>query len=329
MSDNTLNQSKIKELLTDFYNNQNLCGFEVFAVMKAEPKLKKVSLSENINDEGNTFRDILKEMIFTVISDCFLPDEAEYVDGTRLADNQNKFLIINQSGSFTPFMFFNSSETDEVFDLVDLSNVSGVAFKLRKGEKTIWCYQHLWSIMIPNSKKNNFMARITKFENQTIFEEQKDSMLTIAKRVDVLVVDDYLITSNAKLLQNNFGFQEYIYQSAEKAVSNITAIKLVSNSEKLTEYISRGKTKYAKKMMRIGNSKVLLLSVDELLGKIRTVDRWKGKFNIDESTNRIVLNTYNEVENLIDLFDERYTRSDITDTEYDTDVKTIAQPISK
>lgn len=80
-------------------------------------------------------------------------------------------------------------------------------------------------------------------------------------------------------------------------------------------------------MMRIGNSRVFSLRAEDLLTKIRTVDRWKGKFNIDETTNQIVLETYAEVEHLIDLFDERFTRSDITDTEYDTDVKTVAQPV--
>lgn len=79
-------------------------------------------------------------------------------------------------------------------------------------------------------------------------------------------------------------------------------------------------------MMRIGNSRVLALSADELYAKINTVPRWKDKFHIDETTHQIVLKTYSEVESLIDLFDERYTRSDITDTEYDTDVKTVAQP---
>lgn len=149
------------------------------------------------------------------------------------------------------------------------------------------------------------------------------------KKIDILIIDSYLITDNNKLLQNNFGFQNYIYQSAEQTISNITATQIVSNPAKLTEYIGRGKPKYAKKMMRIGTSKVLLLSADELFHKIKTVDRWKNTFNIDESTNQIVLNTYSEVESLIDLFDERYTRSDITDTEYDTDVKTIAQPITE
>lgn len=327
MPDNTLNETRIRDLLSDFYSNQNECGFAAFVVMKNEPKLKQMSLSEIENEEGNTFRDVLKAMVFSVINDCFLTPEAEYVDGTRLADKQQKNLIINQSGTFIPFYFLNNSDENIIFSIEDLANACGVAFKIRKENKTIWCYQHLWSIMIPNRKKNSIMTRLNKFENQIVFEEQKDDLLTISRKIDILIIDGCLITSNTNLLQKNFGFQDYIYQSAEQAIGSITETNLVANSEKLREYIRRGKPKYAKKMMRIGTSRVLSLSAQELLNRINTLSRWNGKFVIDEKTDKIVLTTFKEVENLIDLFDERFTRSDITNTEYDTDVKTIAQPV--
>ena len=104
---------------------------------------------------------------------------------------------------------------------------------------------------------------------------------------------------------------------------------IIENTEKLTEYISRGKSKYAKKMMRIGSSKVFDLTQEQLMNKVNTLPRWQGKFNFNQDSHQIVLNTYKEVESLIDLFDERYTRSDVTDTEYDTDVKTVAQPMEQ
>ena len=326
---NILSETQIRELLEDFCTKQNECGFDAFVVMKNEPNLKRMSLSESKNEVGNTFRDVPKTMLFSVIKDSFLSTEVEYVDGTRLADNQHKVLIIKQSGNFKPFDFLNNSSEVELFSIDDLSNACGVIFKLRKGTQIIWCYQHLWSIMVPNRKKNSIMARINKFENQTVFEEQKDDLLTISRKVDILIIDGYLITYNANLLQKNFGFQDYIYQSAERAVDSIKATNLVCNSEKLKDYISRGKPKYAKKMMRLEASKVLSLSVAEVLNKIDTVDRWKNKFNIDRDSNQIVLDTYSDVENLIDLFDERFTRSEITNTEYDTDVKTIAQPVKR
>lgn len=329
MPDISLTEEQIRTLLSSMSDDQDHCGLDVFVVMKNEPKLNIMSLSENTNREGKTFRDVLKEMIFSVITDSFLSTDAEYTDGTRLADNQHKFLIINQSGAFTPFSFLNNSDNGTVFASDNLSNACGLLFKIRKGTNTIWCYQHLWSIMVPNKKKkkNNIMARLNKFENHTVFEEQSDNLLTISKKIDILIINGYLITSNITLLQKYFGFQDYIYQSAEQAVNRISEKSLITNVEKLTEYISRGKSKYAKKMMRIGTSKVLSLRAEDLLTKIRTVERWKNKFHIDETTNQIVLETYTEVEYLIDLFDERFTRSDITDTEYDTDVKTVAQPV--
>lgn len=164
-----------------------------------------------------------------------------------------------------------------------------------------------------------------RFENKIVFEEQRENLLTIAKKIDIIVMNNHLITSNTTLLQKYFGFQDYVYQTAQQTIQCIVQKNLVKNTEKLAEYISRGKSKYAKKMMRIGSSKVFDLTQEQLINKINTLPRWQGKFNFNQDTNEIVLNTYKEVENLIDLFDERYTRSDVTDTEYDTDVKSVAK----
>ena len=53
---------------------------------------------------------------------------------------------------------------------------------------------------------------------------------------------------------------------------------------------------------------------------------WKDKFE-ENQEGLIVLNTYQQVEDLIDLLDERYTRSDVTNQGYDTDVKRVAKPV--
>lgn len=58
---------------------------------------------------------------------------------------------------------------------------------------------------------------------------------------------------------------------------------------------------------------------------IHNSTRWNGK--IKEENGKFVLETYVQVENLIDLLDERYTRSDITGEEYDTEVKQPAEPV--
>ncbi|MCI8672420.1 MAG: DUF4868 domain-containing protein [Lachnospiraceae bacterium] len=325
MPKKSLSEKQIRKRLGECFEHLEQCGLEAFVVKKSSPKLKRMSLSEDKNEQGKNFRTVLKEMFFEIITEQYLSLTSEYADGSKLADNQHKYLIFKQSDDFYPFWYLNdSSETGE-FTLEDLADASGLVFQIRKGNDTIWIYQHLWSIMVPNKKKTSFVARLMQFENQVVFSEQSERLLTIAKKIDILIMNDYLITNNVMLLQRNFGFQNYIYQSAGYAIQNIIAKDISENTGKLEEYISRGKSKYAKKMMRISSSKVFNLTQEQLINKVNTVERWQGKFIINEDTNRIVLNTYADVENLIDLFDERYTRSEITGVEYDTDVKTVAK----
>ena len=74
--------------------------------------------------------------------------------------------------------------------------------------------------------------------------------------------------------------------------------------------------------MRIKQYNVIKKTPEELINKIKTVPRWKNVFKVENE--KIVLDTYEDVENLIDLFDERYTVSPVTGDEFDTDVKKLA-----
>ena len=321
------NEEYIRNNFKGFCENVEQCGLEAYVVIKESPKLRSMAFEEKDNSEGENLRDILKKMLLNIIEENYLDELAEYADGHQLADNQNKYLYFEQSDKFFPFQYLDSEDEDiQDFKDEDLAEAVGLVFKVRKGNNVIWLYQHLWGIMIPNKKKTHLMTRIAKFENKVVFSEQKDSILTIARKIDIIILNSYLITQNTGLLQKSFGFHDYIYQAASHTVEGINEKNLVENIEKLNDYIARGKAKYAKKMMRIGTSRVLSLSKEELIEKINTLDRWKDKFQINPETNQIKLDTYAEVESLIDLFDERYTRSDVTDTEYDTDVKSIAQP---
>ena len=71
--------------------------------------------------------------------------------------------------------------------------------------------------------------------------------------------------------------------------------------------------------------------MDDLIGlwlhhtreRLTQSHRWSGKFEFDEN-NQIHIGYLKDVEEIIDLFDERYTYSEITGAEYDTSVKILA-----
>ena len=285
-----------------------------------------------ILDEGkvnsSNYRHVVRDAILNVLSEKYLDDKAEFVSGENIADNQRKYYMIAQSEEYRPFDYLNT-QVPEIpeFKFDQINDATGIIFWFRIEENEFWVYQHLWSIMVPNKKKTNLLSRLQNYENHDYFIEQKEPLITIACKADVLIMQNYIITSNIGLMQKSFGFQDFIFATANKSVERVKDKALVANTEKLEEYINRGKTtKYAKKVMRIANSKVLDLPKEELMERVHTLNRWKDKFE-ENQEGLIVLNTYQQVEDLIDLLDERYTRSDVTNQEYDTDVKRVAKPV--
>lgn len=328
MTKEVLNVGSIKALLQEAVQNKEQCGFSAYIVTKSGSKLREMILDEGKLNRNDNYKKTVRNVLLNVIEEKYLSEGAVYVSGINIADNQNKFYIINQDEEYKPFEYLKVNLSDiPAFRFDQINDAMGIAFWFRIAGKDFWAYQHLWSIMVPNKKKNNLLSRIQKYENQDCFVEQTEPLITIASKIDLLVIQDFIITSDIGLMQKSFGFQDFIVATANKSIGQIKNKQLVANPEKLVEYINRGKTsKYAKKMMRIADSKVLELTSEKLMEKVHTLDRWSDKFEEDED-GLIVLNTFQQVESLIDLLDERYTRSDVTDQEYDTDVKQIAVPV--
>ena len=327
MEGEILTSERIKKILQKAVQDKNNCGFAAYIVAKTDSKLRKMIFDEEKFNSGN-YKHIVRDAILNVISEKYLAEETEFASGANVADNQKKYYIIAQSEEYRPFDYLDVQVEDiPEFKFDQIDDASGIIFWFRIEENEFWVYQHLWSIMVPNKKKTNLLSRLQKYENHDYFIEQKEPLITIATKVDVLIMQNYIITSNIGLMQKSFGFQDFIVATADKSVERVMNKALVANPEKLKEYINRGKTtKYAKKMMRIANSKVLDLSNEKLMERVHTLERWKDKFE-ENGEGQIVLNTFQQVEYLIDLLDERYTRSDVTNQEYDTDVKQVAEPI--
>lgn len=329
MGDEILTSENIKEILQKAVQNKNECGFAAYIVAKTEPRLRKMILDEGKINSSN-YKHMVRDAILNVLSEKYLNDEVEFVSGENIADNQRKYYMIPQSEKYRPFDYLKLQGPDiPEFKFDQIDDAAGIIFWFRIEENEFWVYQHLWSIMVPNKKKMNLLSRLQKYENHDYFIEQKEPLITIACKADVLIMQGCIITSNIGLMQKSFGFRDFIVATADKSVERVRDKALVANPEKLEEYINRGKTnKYAKKMMRIANSKVLDLSKEKLMERVHTLERWKDKFE-ENQDGLIILNTFQQVEDLIDLLDERYTRSDVTNQEYDTEVKAVAKPVEE
>lgn len=299
----------IPQLISSLFKDEEY-AFEAFILTRADKKLKEFILYEGIPENRNNieinFKKKLQTTIEGVIKSKFGDKNAEYDSVEYIADNQNKFYIIPQTDSYKPFEMLTSASTiTEKYQLNEIAE--GIFFHYERGDIELWAFQYFWPSAI-TSKKNRFFL----LPKGNVFYELKQQVLSISHKVDFLVVDNKIITNDIALLQSHYGFQEYIKQTANSIVSELSNIKLVSNINKVKEYIGRSKFTYTKKMLRIKNSSVLRKNKEDLYVKITTLPRWKGKFDINKEDHTINLRNYEQVENLIDLFDERYTRSDVT-----------------
>lgn len=310
--------TKISEMFKD-----KEYGFDIFVVMKTEPKMKRFLFYEGKRDN---FKTKIEESISKAIKEKFLSDDSQYTMAEQVADDQNKFYLIKQSDSYRPMEFLKISECSmDNFSVIERDNAEALVFRFAREKEIIWAYQYIAPTNIPNKKRENFLTRCFSTEQQDRFVEMDDLLFPITQKINLVVFDDYIVTKDISLMQRHFGFEDFVRGTARSVVSDISAIGLVANNDKLIEYIERKKTKYAKKMMRIKTFNVINKSAEELLQKVTTVQRWQGVF--DTTNGKINLHTYQDVENLIDFFDERFTKSLITDDEFDTDVKSLAIPI--
>ena len=318
--------STIKEILDKQY------GFEIYIVMKSGEKLiKRFILDEGNPNEPDGFKNRIRNSIQTAIRNNYMSDECKYADSEDLADENSCIYVIEQNEEYHPFEFIDISEEKiDNFKLSDKNNADAVLFKFtfqRNGTlKRLWAYQKIIPSSIPN-KKNQHFQLITKSDEHTdIFRELEDQMFIITRKVDLLILNNEIITENVGLMERHFGLETFIRASAAKAATEIEQIGLIENNDRLQEFVQRPDKKYARKMMQIHKFPVATMNKDELLNKLNTVERWKNVFDIRGTG--IHLRNYTDVEKLIDLFTERYTRSDVSGQEYDTSVKNVIEPVN-
>ena len=327
-SEKTMKEMVLEELRFMFSDEEY--GFEVFVTMKEGEAIKHFILESNPWSPKNSFKHKVQREIRKALEEKFFDEGCEYDKVQNIADEKkNTFYVIPQSDEYKPFHVTMLSEGDydraSNFSAIERDNVEGMLFCFTRGEKRLWAYQYLYQNAIPNRKGNGFNI----FQSGDVFVEQTAPMIYISKRIDLLILNDNSIVSdNTKMLERNFGFEVFVRTQAQKVSTEIISIGIVANIGKVSEYVARSKPMYARKMMRIKDSKVLKRTKEQLYESITTLPRWKGKFTVDEESKQIVLEKYEHVENLIDLLDERFTRSDVTGEEYDTGAKKWVAPVA-
>lgn len=309
---------EMKNEIQDIMFSEIKYGLTVFACIKDEENiaLKKFLINDNLRDK-------LKSMIKTVVENKFLSDDFELDTVENIADNRKVFYEIPQNENFGPFDSINNyQEVNDAYSEKEQDLLMGLLFRVNLNNNDIWFYQHIYPVrMIKRSKSIYAM-----FSDDTYVPLNRD-ILQIDSRIDFLIIGSSIVTSNIKLLQKCFGFDEYIRNEAKKTISIIDELDIVSDMSKVFAFGSKEQLTNAKKLLKAKNSPVLEMGKEELISKLIKHPRYKEKFRFED--NKIVINSQKEVNEFIKMLNDDIVRSELTNSEYDSSNKQILPPLTK
>lgn len=225
-----MNKAEIIQKLKPIVDRPDSCGFDAYLVAREEPRLKHLRLSIT------NLQASLKTDITSIIRERYIAEDAIYTSADNVADNQVKFYVIPETGEYKPFDI--SAWTQEEFKEEHLDGFMGFFFHFRYDQQDVWCYQNRRSITITNRKNTNKLARIKRYDNGWVFEEQNEKIVNFAHAIDIIVLDGNLITSDVGLLERSFDFQIFINQRAKEVADSLIASNLFSGMEKLNGYLA-------------------------------------------------------------------------------------------
>lgn len=296
-------QTQVKCIIDNEY------GTSAFAVLNSNEGLL---LKKFLPDD--TLKAKIGEMLEGILRNNYLDEEAQ-------VDSSDNIAII-QSTEYQPFAFLDTFDSvTESYSESDAEQIMGFAFRLNVNDSGIWLYQQLaHPQMIKRSR--HLYAMLSKNKIYTVLDRD---ILRIESKIDCLILRRSIITNKIDLMQRSFHFENYVRNEASKTIELISAMEIVDNLDRFIALGDRKALTNAKKLMKAKHSPVLRMDKNVLLEKLKTLPRYKDKLEIDNGKIKII-NQKQAIE-FIKMLNDSILRSELTDAEYDSTVKTELPPI--
>lgn len=292
-------------------------GLSAFAVLINDGalSLRKFLLDDSLGDRTKTLlEDILRSRY---MNESIELDSVENID-----DNRKVYYEIVQDDEYYPFAFLDTYQTvTESYGEQAIDQLTGLAFRLNINETAIWLYQQISYPQIIKRSKNLYAI----LQRNAIYTPLEKDVLKIEKKIDCLIIGPSIITSNIELMQRQFHFESYTRREAKQTIDLISELEIVDNIDR---FIALGEQKaltHAKKLMKAKHSPVLRMEKSVLLRKLATLPRYKDKLEIKDG--RIRISNQKQALEFLKMLNDSILRSELTDAEYDSSVKTELPPL--
>lgn len=257
------------------------------------------------------------------IEKSYLSADIEYDSSENIADNKKAIYEIVQDKVYCPFLFLDQAEAcTEYYSQNDRSSLSGFLFRINLNDNYLWIYQHVYSVSRIDRSKH-----ILAFLVKDTYDEFDNDIVQIDSRVDVIILENSIITAKVDLLQRFFGFEQYIRAGAQKTIEAIGAMDIVFGLEKFTDLENKSRLTNAKKLLKAKNSPVLKMDKSVLLERIKAHSHYKTMFKFEED--HIVIRSQKDAAAFIKMINDDIVRSELTGQEYDSSAKSLLKPVEE
>ncbi|MDD3415672.1 MAG: DUF4868 domain-containing protein [Lachnospiraceae bacterium] len=312
-----MNKEQLTESISSILHTGKTHGLEVYTCISGNEgrKLKKFVITDQL-------KRVLMDSLDELIEKNFYSDEVELEDVANIADNKKSLYNIQLTPEYNPFAFLDDwKSVNEQYSEDDKNLLMGFFFKMNYNNKYIWAYQQVYPMSMVKKSKN-VLAVIGK---NNVYDVLQSDLVPIANRIDLMIIDGNVITSNIKLMQNKFKFEKFVRNEAKETIDYIIDMHLLSNTDKLVSYTTKDKLTNAKKLMKAKKSPILKMDRSELLEGIKKHSRYSYMIGIENG--EIITNTEKEISSFIKLLNDDIVKSELSQIEYDSTSKKELEPM--
>lgn len=287
-------------------------GFKIFACLREGNRyyLKRLRITDEL-------RDTIYEKIYNTLEQNYLAEDVEYDSSDNIADNKNCLYEIVQDQQYHPFDFLiRDYRIDNLFSETDKDYLFGYLFRVNLNDDFFWIYQHVYSM-----SRIDRSRRTLAYFIKNAYDIVEGDILQIDARVDLVVIENSIITSKMDLLQKYFSFERVIRRCAKQTISIIDQLGIVQGLEKFIAFGDNKKLTNAKKLMKARNSKVLTIDGKELLVRIKEHSRYSTMFTFEND--QIIIRSQKDAAAFIKMVNDDILRSDLTGQEYESQHKSM------
>lgn len=311
-----MNTSEMQEKIKRIIDNE--FGLAAFAVLNESGNITiaKFLFDDNLNH-------LIKDLLEKNLRDNYLQEETQLDSAENIDDNRKILYEILQSTDYNPFGFLDSFRSiTKKYSEKDIEQIIGFAFRININETAVWLYQQ---VVYPQliKRSNNVYAILSR---NNVYAPLNKDVLKIENKIDIIIIDSSIITSNISLMQRVFQFENYVRKEADRTISMISTMGIVDNLDKFIAFGDKKALTNAKKLMKAKNSPVLRMEKSALLKKLTTLPRYKNKFEIENG--KIKISNQKQAAEFLKMLNDSILKSELTDAEYDSSVKKELLPLT-